>query len=50
MAPAQRRLDDGRGTRNVAPDRGCVVFVVFAILLVLLLPLIRLVPDHHGNW
>ena len=26
------------------------VFVVFAILLVLLLPLIRLVPDHHGNW
>jgi MFS family permease len=26
------------------------VFVVFAILLVALLPLIRLVPDHHGNW
>jgi EmrB/QacA subfamily drug resistance transporter len=26
------------------------VFVVFAILLMLLLPLIRLVPDHHGNW
>jgi len=26
------------------------VFVVFAIALVLLLPLIRLVPDHHGNW
>jgi EmrB/QacA subfamily drug resistance transporter len=26
------------------------VFIVFAILLVALLPLIRLVPDHHGNW
>jgi EmrB/QacA subfamily drug resistance transporter len=26
------------------------VFVVFAVLLVLMLPLIRLVPDHHGNW
>jgi MFS family permease len=26
------------------------VFVVFAVLLVALLPLIRLVPDHHGNW
>jgi EmrB/QacA subfamily drug resistance transporter len=26
------------------------VFVVFAILLVILLPLIKLVPDHHGNW
>ena len=26
------------------------VFVVFALLLVVLLPLIRLVPDHHGNW
>jgi MFS family permease len=26
------------------------VFVVFAILLLVLLPLIRLVPDHHGNW
>jgi len=26
------------------------VFVVFAILLLALLPLIRLVPDHHGNW
>ena len=26
------------------------VFVVFAILLIALLPLIRLVPDHHGNW
>jgi len=25
-------------------------FVVFAILLIALLPLIRLVPDHHGNW
>ena len=26
------------------------VFVVFAVLLIALLPLIRLVPDHHGNW
>jgi hypothetical protein len=26
------------------------VFIVFAILLVALLPLVKLVPDHHGNW
>jgi EmrB/QacA subfamily drug resistance transporter len=26
------------------------VFLVFAVLLIALLPLIRLVPDHHGNW
>lgn len=26
------------------------VFIVFAILLLALLPLIKLVPDHHGNW
>jgi hypothetical protein len=26
------------------------VFVVFAALLVLTLPLVRLVPEHHGNW
>jgi EmrB/QacA subfamily drug resistance transporter len=26
------------------------VFLVFAALLLVLLPLIRLVPDHHGNW
>ncbi len=26
------------------------VFVVFAAALIALLPLIRLVPDHHGNW
>jgi len=26
------------------------VFLVFAVLLVLLLPLIRLVPEHHGTW
>jgi EmrB/QacA subfamily drug resistance transporter len=26
------------------------VFLVFAALLVLILPLIKLVPDHHGNW
>jgi EmrB/QacA subfamily drug resistance transporter len=26
------------------------VFVVFAILLIALLPLIKLVPDHYGNW
>ena len=26
------------------------VFVVFAILLIALLPMIKLVPDHHGNW
>jgi len=26
------------------------VFLVFAALLLLLLPLVVLVPDHHGNW
>jgi EmrB/QacA subfamily drug resistance transporter len=26
------------------------VFLVFAAILVLMLPLVRLVPEHHGNW
>jgi hypothetical protein len=26
------------------------VFLLFAALLVLMLPLVKLVPDHHGNW
>jgi EmrB/QacA subfamily drug resistance transporter len=26
------------------------VFLVFAALLLLMLPLVRLVPEHHGNW
>jgi EmrB/QacA subfamily drug resistance transporter len=26
------------------------VFLAFAVLLVVILPLIALVPDHHGNW
>jgi EmrB/QacA subfamily drug resistance transporter len=26
------------------------VFLVFAALLVLMLPLVKLVPDHHGTW
>jgi EmrB/QacA subfamily drug resistance transporter len=26
------------------------VFVVFAALLILILPMIAMVPDHHGNW
>jgi hypothetical protein len=26
------------------------VFLVFAALLLLMLPLVALVPDHHGNW
>jgi MFS family permease len=26
------------------------VFVVFAFLLLAILPLVWLVPDHHGNW
>jgi MFS family permease len=26
------------------------MFLAFAALLVLLLPLVKLVPDHHGNW
>jgi EmrB/QacA subfamily drug resistance transporter len=26
------------------------VFLVFAAILVLLLPLVRLVPEHHGSW
>jgi EmrB/QacA subfamily drug resistance transporter len=36
-----------------SPDPGVVqarVFFVFAALVVLMLPLVRLVPDHHGNW
>jgi EmrB/QacA subfamily drug resistance transporter len=36
-----------------SPHPGIVqahVFLVFAALLLVLLPLIRLVPDHHGNW
>jgi EmrB/QacA subfamily drug resistance transporter len=26
------------------------VFLVFAVLLIVILPLIAVVPDHHGNW
>jgi hypothetical protein len=26
------------------------VFAVFAVLIAALLPLVALVPDHHGNW
>jgi hypothetical protein len=26
------------------------VFLVFAAILVLTVPLIRLVPEHHGSW
>ncbi|HTU75799.1 MAG TPA: MFS transporter [Trebonia sp.] len=26
------------------------VFIVFGILLLLMLPLVKLVPEHHGNW
>lgn len=26
------------------------VFIAFAVLLIVILPLIALVPDHHGNW
>jgi EmrB/QacA subfamily drug resistance transporter len=26
------------------------VFVIFAVLLLAILPLVWLVPDHHGNW
>lgn len=26
------------------------VFLVFALLLILVLPLVMLVPDHHGSW
>jgi MFS family permease len=26
------------------------VFLVFAVMLVLMLPLVRLVPEHHGSW
>jgi len=26
------------------------VFLIFAALLVAMLPLVTLVPDHHGNW
>jgi EmrB/QacA subfamily drug resistance transporter len=27
-----------------------VVFIVFAILLIAVIPLILLIPDHHGSW
>jgi len=36
-----------------SPDPGLVqarVFLVFAALLVLILPLVKLVPEHRGNW
>jgi len=39
--------------RNAGAQAGIVqahVFLVFAGLLVLMLPLVRLVPDHHGSW
>jgi len=26
------------------------VFVVFALILMMLVPLVRLVPEHHGAW
>ena len=26
------------------------VFLLFAAMLVLMLPLVRLVPEHHGSW
>jgi hypothetical protein len=26
------------------------VLLVFAVILVLMLPLVRLVPEHHGSW
>jgi EmrB/QacA subfamily drug resistance transporter len=26
------------------------VFIIFAALIVLMLPLVKLVPDHHGTW
>jgi hypothetical protein len=26
------------------------VFLVFAAILLLLVPLVRLVPEHHGGW
>ena len=26
------------------------VFIVFAALLVLMLPLVKLMPEHHGTW
>jgi hypothetical protein len=26
------------------------IFGVFAVLIAALLPLVALVPDHHGNW
>ena len=26
------------------------VFIVFVLLLLVIVPLVKLVPDHHGNW
>jgi hypothetical protein len=26
------------------------IFLVFAVLMVALIPLVLIVPDHHGNW
>ncbi|MGH3246700.1 MAG: MFS transporter [Trebonia sp.] len=39
--------------RSSAAEAGIMqahVFLVFAGLLVLMLPLVRLVPEHHGSW
>jgi EmrB/QacA subfamily drug resistance transporter len=40
--------------RSASPAAGALVqshvLLVFAAILVLLLPLVRLVPEHHGSW
>jgi hypothetical protein len=40
--------------RSGSPAAGALVqshvFLVFAAILLLLLPLVRLVPEHRGSW
>jgi MFS family permease len=40
--------------RSGSPAAGALVqshvFLVFAVILLLLLPLVRLVPEHRGTW
>jgi hypothetical protein len=40
--------------RSGSPAAGALVqshvFLVFAAILLVMLPLVRLVPEHHGSW
>ena len=39
-----------RSTQAEAGIMQAHVFLVFAAILVLMLPLVRFVPEHRGNW